>query len=216
MTLVAPRLAVDEIFSHALRGEPCYLVAPGLGRSRLPVQDWNRSADGGDQRLLELCVGATLDVGCGPGRLTAELAARGHITMGVDIVDESIGQTRERGGTALQRDIFHHVPGEGRWRTALLADGNIGIGGNPIRLLDRIRRILSPGGIVVIEVEPSETTTATLQAYLECACGQSPPFGWAVVSIQDLPGIAARAGLRVAHRSSCGTRQFAVLQEALE
>ena len=213
MTVMTPRLPVDEVFSHALRGEPCYLVAPGIGRTRLPVQDWTRAVDPGDCHLLDLCVGATLDIGCGPGRLTAELAARGHITLGIDIVHESIGQTRQRGGAALQRDIFGRIPGEGRWRTALLADGNIGIGGDPVKLLDRVRRILAPGGFVVIEVAPADTRTTSLKAQLECTCGYSVPFEWAVVCIEDLPRIAALAGLSVIGRSPVNGRQFAVLQE---
>ena len=36
-----------------------------------------------------------------------------------------------RGATVLQRDIFGPLPGEGRWGTALLFDGNVGIGGDP-------------------------------------------------------------------------------------
>ena len=40
-----------------------------------------------------------------------------------------------RGGAALRRDVFAPLPGEGRWYTALLADGNVGIGGDPVALL---------------------------------------------------------------------------------
>lgn len=214
MTVVDARLGVDEVFSHALRGEPCFLVAPGVGRVQLPVHDWNRHADSGDRHLLELCEGATLDIGCGPGRLTTELAARGHITLGIDIVGESVGQTRRRGGTALRRDIFDDIPGEGRWQTALLADGNIGIGGDPVRLLNRVRRILAPGGRAVVELATADRTS-TLRAHLECACGDSQSFAWGLVSIDDLPAIAARAGFQATRRASWAGRQFVVLQEAI-
>ena len=41
------------------------------------------------------------------------------------------------GGPALVRSVFETLPGEGRWDTVLLMDGNIGIGGDPAALLGR-------------------------------------------------------------------------------
>ncbi|HWU22038.1 MAG TPA: methyltransferase domain-containing protein, partial [Nocardioides sp.] len=143
-------LPAGEVFSHALRGETCYLSTPGRLRMPLPVADWTRASDGSDELLLRQCVGPTIDIGCGPGRMAAELAARGHVTLGIDIVGEAVRQTVDRGAAALQRDVFARVPGEGRWATALLADGNIGIGGDPAALLTRARRLLHPGGRVVV------------------------------------------------------------------
>ena len=50
------------------------------------------------------------------------------------------------------RDVFGPLPGEGRWDTALLADGNIGIGGDPVALLARVRELLAPEGRVVVDL----------------------------------------------------------------
>ena len=58
---------------------------------------------------------------------------------------------------AIRRDVFAAVPGEGRWDCALLADGNIGIGGHPERLLRRLGRIVRPGGHVVVELDADGT-----------------------------------------------------------
>ena len=80
------------------------------------------------------------------------------MALGIDVVHEAVGQTRARGAAALRRDIFGAVPGEGRWQTALLADGNVGIGGDPVALLRRLRRLLLPGGRVVVEVAPPGVT----------------------------------------------------------
>lgn len=189
-------LGVDEVFGHALRGEACYLRTPGLRRIPLPVTDWSAPCTASDEFLLQLCDGATLDVGCGPGRMTAELAARGHVTLGIDVVGDSVTLTRGRGASALRRDIFDTVPGEGRWDTALLADGNIGIGGDPAALLTRARRVLRPGGRVVVETASPGTKSRVLEARLECGCGASDLFPWAIVGLDDLAGIADRAGLR--------------------
>ena len=43
----------------------------------------------------------------------------------------------------------------------LLADGNIGIGGDPGRLLDRCRDLLGPDGDVIVELEPPGTRSWT-------------------------------------------------------
>jgi hypothetical protein len=36
-----------------------------------------------------------------------------------------------RGAVGLERSVFARVPATGRWRTALLLDANVGIGGAP-------------------------------------------------------------------------------------
>jgi len=207
-------LSVAEVFSHALRGEVCHLTTPGEYRLELPVADWRRPSDAGDELLLRWCDGATLDVGCGPGRLIAELAVRGHVALGIDIVAEAIEQSRSRGAAALERDVFAPVPGEGRWETALLADGNIGIGGDATTLLDRIRRILRPGGRLVVETAPPGQRSSTVVARLECPCGHSGAFPWSVVSIDDLARMAQPAALVEVARESAGGRWVAVLMES--
>ena len=83
--------------------------------------------------MLNLCVGPTIDVGCGPGRLTEALGGLGHLVLGIDVTPEAVGHPCTGARTALRRDVFAPLPGEGRWGTALLADGNVGIGGDPVR-----------------------------------------------------------------------------------
>lgn len=119
-----------------------------------PTDLWIRAADDVDLAMVGLCAGPTLDIGCGPGRMTAALGAAGHLALGIDVVDAAVSLTRQRGASALRRDVFQRLPGEGRWHCALLADGNIGIGGDPVALLQRVRTLLAPGGRVVVEVDP--------------------------------------------------------------
>ncbi len=201
------------VYSQALQGSDCHVVGLEDTPVRLPVDAWCRDADGADQALLDLCQGSTLDIGCGPGRLTIALAQRGEGVLGIDIVHEAVGQTRMRGGAAQLCDVFRETPGEGQWGTALLADGNIGIGGDPIVLLARARELLSPGGRVVVEVEAPGVSLQTMWATLQCGEATSRPFRWAVLGIDDVDEVAAHAGLVVTARERVGHRWAVVLEE---
>lgn len=200
-----------DLFSRALQGSLVHIVGLEDDPKHLPVQDWTRDADRADLALLDLCPTCCIDIGCGPGRLTSALAARGQIVLGIDIVSEAVGQTRSRGASALVRDVFKPMPGEGRWRTALLADGNIGIGGDPVALLARARELISAEGRIVVEVKESGVAMKTLWATLECGEATSRPFRWAIVGLDDIEHVAARAGLVVASRHAIGDRWAVVL-----
>jgi hypothetical protein len=54
----------------------------------------------------------------------------------------------------MLRDVFGRVPGAGRWMTVLLADGTIGIGGDPAALLRRAGELLAPQGRALVELAP--------------------------------------------------------------
>ncbi|CAI9419105.1 class I SAM-dependent methyltransferase [Nocardioides sp. T2.26MG-1] len=188
-----------------------------LGRSLdtvLSIATWAHPADEHDRQLAALCVGPTLDVGCGPGRLTAHLADRGHVVLGIDVAPECVGQARERGAAALHRDVFDRLPGEGRWRTALLADGNVGIGGDPVALLHRLRELLDPRGRVVVELAPPGAGVRRGWATLRYGGGVVRPLRWAVVGADDVDRVADEAGLAVTSRHVFGGRWCAVLEEA--
>src|SRR5262249_61510991 len=86
----------------------------------------------------------TLDVGSGPGRLTVALAECGIPALGIDVTPYAVHLARAAGALTLLRDVFGRVPGAGRWMTVLLADGNIGIGGEPVRPRPPARRPPSP------------------------------------------------------------------------
>ena len=191
-------LSFTEAFTWALRGTPAR-VAHSSGRSTiLPVEAWSGRADEADHALLDLCEGDTLDIGCGPGRLTHELTLRGHQALGVDVVEEAVHLTRRRGAAAVVADVFDAVPQEGRWGTALLADGNVGISGDPAHLLRRVRQIVRPGGRAVVEVARPGAESASGWSRLELPHGRSRPFRWASLAVDDVATVAATAGLLVA------------------
>ncbi|HUQ58222.1 class I SAM-dependent methyltransferase [Lentzea sp.] len=168
------------MFDQALKGRPSWLDLPGATPRELSVTRWQADADGGDDDvLLDACTGPTLDVGCGPGRLVVALLSRDVQALGVDVSPEAVRRTTERGGIAIRRDVFDHLPGEGRWQHVLLADGNIGIGGDPAALLRRVHRLLEPGGTVVVEVERPGSGLTVGQARVRTGGTHSSWFPWA-------------------------------------
>ena len=204
----------SEVFASALDGAPTVVVGLGDEPVALPVHLWSRSADETDHALVALCDGPTLDIGCGPGRLTEALATHGHIALGIDVVPAAVAMTADRGVPAMQRDVFDRLPGEGRWHSALLADGNIGIGGDPVRLLQRVRSLVVPGGRVVVELEGPGSTVMSCWASLEASDCRSRPFRWATLGVDDIARTAHAAGLGVSGVHQLGDRWAAVLSEA--
>lgn len=185
--------AFDPAFERGRVGREGWLELATGARVPLPSGRWSRLA-AGDSALIAPCGGPTLDVGCGPGRLTAALAARGVTALGVDTSTTAVALTRARGASALCRDVFDRVPGEGRWRHALLADGNIGIGGDPVRLLRRMRELVVGGGSVLVETDGPGTGVRTARARV---CGVGPWFDWAWLGADALGSLAHAARLRV-------------------
>ena len=142
------------VFDSALTGSPVRLITHDGRELPTAATRWYAPANHDDQWLLRRCTGPTVDLGCGPGRLVAALTARAIPALGIDCSPHAVRECRHRGGTALRRDLFDVLPDEGRWHHALLADGNIGIGGNPHTLLRRCATLIRPGGTLLIETVP--------------------------------------------------------------
>jgi SAM-dependent methyltransferase len=181
---------------------------------RLNVQRYLHAADATDEWLLQGVRGPVLDVGCGPGRHLHALARRGVFGLGVDLSDVAVTLARDRGVNAIVGSIFDDVPSAGSWRTALLLDGNIGIGGAPQRLLARIHALLEPGGEVLVELDPPRTETGTVRARLETATRKSGWFAWARLAAPDVDAIAHAAGFAVTATNRSASRWFATLRRS--
>lgn len=222
-TLRRPTVHVDDPdLSSATAAVPTtvryrHWLVQADGRSHsLPVRRWHGAPEPAVEAVAARCAGPAIDLGCGPGRLTVALARRGLVTLGVDISAEAVRLTRARGVAALRRDVFDPLPGEGRWAHALLIDGNIGIGGNPVGLLRRCAVLLAADGTLLVEVEPPGTGLWRGRAQVMSGVpGRTPRRGpelpWARVGVDALGRTAATAGLRVADTFRCGPRWFAEL-----
>lgn len=197
-------------FEPALRGEIAVLELGGGRRVPLHPGRWLADADHADELMLGNCRGPAIDVGCGPGRLVDALTRRGVPAIGVDISPVAVALARARGALALRRDVFGRVPGEGRWRHVLLADGNIGIGGDPVALLRRCRELLIPaGGSVLVEVDPPGIGLHTEPARVGPL---GTWFRWAWLGLDALGAVAADAGFSVRWTGDRAGRWFAELE----
>jgi SAM-dependent methyltransferase len=186
----------DALYAAALTGGAQLVARTQDGTATaVPAARWLAGAARADERLLARAVGPVLDVGCGPGRHVVALHELGVPAVGIDASPTAVRVARDRGAAAITASIFGLVPCPGLWRTVLLLDGNIGIGGDPAALLSRVRSVLRADGSVLCEVDAPGTGLRTFPLRLEHGTDVSGWFRWAYVGTDALGALAARAGL---------------------
>jgi len=139
------------------------------------------------------------------------LAERGIPTLGIDIAPYAVDLARSSGALVMLRDVFGRIPGTGRWMTVLLADGNIGIGGDPAALLRRAGELLAPEGRALVELGPPGTPLRREPVRLRHAELTSPWFPWAFVGTDDIEEVARDAGLGDVETWTADGRWFAAI-----
>ncbi|MER5813198.1 methyltransferase domain-containing protein [Streptomyces sp. NPDC002033] len=180
----------------------------------LDVERWCEAPDRADRTVLARCRGAVLDIGCGPGRLVAALAARGHRALGIDVSPEAVARTARAGGSALHRSVFDPLPGEGRWETALLIDGNIGIGGDPAALLARMAEVLAATGTLIVECEDVDVDEHCEVRVADGRGAVGTPFTWARTGVRALTAHAAATGWTRSRQWTTTGRAFVELRRS--
>lgn len=214
MTAVAGRTRLHPValYEEALGGGDVHAVLPD-GVRPLGVGTWCGEPDAVDELVLSRCVGPVLDVGCGPGRFVAALCRDGVPALGIDISAVAVARARARGGLALRRPLEGLLPGEGRWRTVLLTDGNVGIGGDVPALLDRCRALLAPGGLAIVEADPDPLVDDVVALVLRTADGRrSHPLPWARAGAATLARLAPNHGFGVDEAWRSAGRTIVILR----
>lgn len=195
---VGTQLTSAQALDAAFTGSPCEVVHADGRTKRFAAHRWSGPASAVDVALfVDPCQGATLDVGCGPGRLTVAVTRKGLPALGIDISAEAVRLTRESGGAAIQQDVFDELPPHSRWRHVLLADGNIGLGGDPVRLLRRLVHRLEAGGTMLVELAGPGVSGGSRRVHLRVGGRASASFDWATVGLDEIERVAAGAGMAV-------------------
>jgi len=208
-----------QLYERALDGERCWIRRDDGTLRHLPVYSWlggtranGRFDSSFDEAIVSMCAGPTLDLGCGPGRLVTGLVRRGVPALGVDLSRTAIELARGSGAPVLCRDLFAPLSGTGRWHNVLLADGNVGLGGDPWRVLQRAGELLGRGGRCLVEFDPSATGVDAAWVRLESVCSIGPWFRWATVGLDCAARLARDVGLAVTAVHPVGDRVIAALE----
>ena len=208
---------LGNLYDRALTGERCWIRHQDGSVHGLPVHSWLgrlRSDHAFDQTMIGLCDGPTIDLGCGPGRLVAHLVARGVPALGIDQSATAVALARRSGAPALRRDVFGPLPGAGRWSTVLLADGNVGLSGDPRRVLQRAAELLRTGGHCITEFDGNTEGVVVRWVRLESSRTIGPWFRWATVGLDGARKLADDVGLTISAVQPIGNRVLATLSAA--
>ncbi len=209
----APAWRADP-YTHALRtGQgPLFLRRHDGWLLPLEVERWCARADTADMAVLRRCEEAVLDIGCGPGRLVAALTTLGHRALGIDAHPAAVTRTIRSGGAALCRSVFDSLPGEGRWGTALLLDGNIGIGGDAAALLRRIAEITAPRSLLLVEAASADVDEQVHVRVDNGRGGLGGVFPWARTGAPAIERHGQEAGWGLVEEWTVQERRFVALR----
>jgi SAM-dependent methyltransferase len=208
--MAAAAVSTIEVYGRLLeRAQDGRVQSEAGPPAPLPIRRWLAPADATDRLALGFATAPVLDVGCGPGRLLAALAGRGCAATGIDVSPVAVKLARRR-GHAIRASVFSRL--RGGWGSVLLLDGNVGIGGDPERLLARVAELLRPGGDAIVEVDAPGRGAAVAAFRLEGAGAVGPWFDWARVDADAIGAVAAEAALQLLGRWEHDGRWFALLR----
>ncbi|MGZ4512824.1 MAG: SAM-dependent methyltransferase [Mycobacterium sp.] len=218
---------LGHLYDEALGGERCWIRHDDGELRPLPAHRWlgvrcpddpcpgDGSGDAFDEvfdeAVTQMCTGPTIELGCGPGRLVARLIQRGIPALGIDRSVTAIRLAGRGGAPVLLGDVFDPLPAMGLWQTVLLVDGNVGLGGDPCRILGRAAELLARGGRCVAEFDAEHIGIRSRWVRLESACEVGPWFRWASVGVDSAAALAAQVGLTLTGVRLVGGRVIACL-----
>ena len=104
-------------------------------------------------------------------------------------------------------------PWTGFWHTVLLVDGNVGLGGDPRRILGRAVELPARGGRCVAEFDAEAIGIRERWVRLESSRDVGPWFRWASVGVDGAASLAAQVGLTPTEVRLIGSRVVASLAD---
>lgn len=200
MSTPLPASPFGAAYETALRdpGRTLHLIeyrSDPSDRVRMATERFRGAADDIDRDVIRSASGPILDIGCGPGRMVRAGILAGEIALGIDISRAAVDIATTAGLPVLRRSVFQDLPGEGTWGAALLIDGNIGIGGDPRRLLTRCHELVRPGGRLIVEAHAESRRDRVFDAILiDDEARSGAPFPWAEIGVIPLRRLAAESG----------------------
>ncbi|MFI5097073.1 MAG: class I SAM-dependent methyltransferase [Candidatus Acidiferrales bacterium] len=163
---------------------------------------WKMAA--GLVELLEPKAGERiLDVGCGTGHLTAQIAASGAVTCGIDQSPEMIRQAHEKfPGLRFEVMDAREISLEESF-DSVFSNATLHWIKEPERVIRGIVKVLKPGGRFVAEFG-GKGNVAELLAAAECAWKKLRPGTpmqnpWFYPSVAEYAGLLERHGLEVTY-----------------
>lgn len=185
----------------------------GENISDMSVANWKAEANSEENQIIKRTQGPVLDIGCGPGRMVKAATRAGRHSLGIDISPVAIKIAEQAKLNVVLTSVFQDIPQEGTWGTALLLDGNIGIGGDPTMLLARCVELISNNGTIIIEVHPEPNIDHVFSGVVEDLDGnRSEHFPWALIGEEALIERASQVGLDLFQIWHINSRTFCVLR----
>lgn len=171
-----------------------------------------------DRCLAHLGPGArVLEVGCGDGFFSSEMARRKLTVTGIDLSPEAVRRAQERtpSGLFLVHDVTHPLPFDDDSFSAVWCSEVLEHLFSPLYVLQEIYRVLQPGGMALLTVPYHGLLKNLMISAFAFERHFDPEYPHLrFFTIRSLSSLVRKAKLSIAQCSTCGA-QLGVVRDAL-